>query len=116
MGRSHDPRPIQEGRRLCTDTAITTAQDGTEALAEYARLGNVMDIVLTHWMMPYMDGAATIRALQKLNPEVRVVVCSGLHASGSAPEFSELPIAGFLPKPYTAQKLLITLHEVLQRS
>jgi PAS domain S-box-containing protein len=94
---------------------VTTAQDGTEALAEYARLGNVMDIVLTDWMMPYMDGAATIRALQKLNPEVRVVVVSGLHASGNAPEFSGLPVAGFLPKPYTAQKLLTTLHEVLQQ-
>ncbi len=93
---------------------VTTAQDGTEALAEYARLGNVMDIVLTDWMMPYMDGAATIRALQKLNPEVRVVVCSGLHASGNAPEFSGLPVAGFLPKPYTAQRLLTTLREVLQ--
>ncbi len=94
---------------------VTTAQDGTEALAEYARLGNVMDLVLTDWMMPYMDGAATIRALQKLDPEVRVVVCSGLHTSSNAPEFSGLTVAAFLPKPYTAQKLLTTLQEVLQQ-
>ena len=51
-----------------------------------------------------MDGAATIRALHKLNPNVQVVVSSGLHASGNPAEVTGLIVQGFLPKPYTAEK------------
>lgn len=61
-----------------------------------------------------MDGAATIRALHKLNPDLRVVVCSGLHASGNPAEMAGLIVQGFLPKPYTAEKLLTTLRGALQ--
>src|SRR5205085_12229510 len=50
---------------------VLTASDGTEAIAIYAQNKDTIQVVLTDMMMPYLDGAATIRALQKVNPQVR---------------------------------------------
>ena len=114
-----DEAAVLEVTRTTLEThgyRVTAARDGTEALACYARLGQDMQIVLTDWMMPYMDGAATVRALQKLNPEVRVIVCSGLHATSDPAELAGLTVQGFLRKPYTAEALLTTLHDALHRA
>ena len=41
-------------------------------------------IVLTDMMMPVMDGAATIQALLRINPAVKIIAASGLTANGGA--------------------------------
>ena len=69
--------------------------------------------MLTDMMMPYMDGIATIRALQKLNPHVKIIASSGLTENARALEASNAGVKTFLSKPYTAGKLLKTLEEVL---
>ena len=35
-------------------------------------------LVLTDMMMPSMDGSNTIRTLQKLNPQLKIIAISGL--------------------------------------
>ena len=36
--------------------------------------------MLTDMVMPFMDGPATIRALLRMNPNVRIIAASGLRA------------------------------------
>jgi CheY-like chemotaxis protein len=64
-------------------------------------------------MMPFMDGAATIRALTKMDPNVRIIASSGLSENGRALENKQPNVKAFLLKPYTADKLLNTLAEIL---
>jgi PAS domain S-box-containing protein len=92
---------------------VLTASDGTEAVALYAEHKNEIAVVLTDMLMPYMDGSATIRALHKMNPEVKIIAASGLtaHKGGDA---SLEGIKIFLSKPYTAEKLLKALADVLK--
>jgi PAS domain S-box-containing protein len=92
---------------------VLTASDGTEALALYAQQGHEIKAVLTDMMMPYLDGPATIRALQKLNPNVKIIASSGLADNGKAVEAADLGIRHFLAKPYTADRLLKLLIEIL---
>ncbi|MBS1809812.1 MAG: PAS domain S-box protein [Acidobacteria bacterium] len=92
---------------------VLTASDGTEALALYAQHGDKIKVVLTDMMMPYLDGPATIRALQKFNPNVKIIASSGLADNGKAVEATDLGVRLFLPKPYTADKLLKLLAEIL---
>jgi len=92
---------------------VLTASDGTEALAVYAQHKDEIKVVVTDVMMPYMDGPATIRALRKMNPRVKVVVSSGLDANGRAVESGGIGVQGFLAKPYTAERLLKMLSEIL---
>jgi two-component system, cell cycle sensor histidine kinase and response regulator CckA len=63
--------------------------------------------------MPFMDGPATIRALRKMNPQVRVIAASGLAVGDKAAEAAAVGVEAFLAKPYTAEKLLKTLAEIL---
>lgn len=89
-----------------------SASDGTEALAVYAQRRKEIDLVLTDMAMPYMDGAATIRALRKLNPELKIIAASGL-TDQQRDNVKELGTNAFLIKPYTAEALLKTVASVL---
>jgi two-component system, cell cycle sensor histidine kinase and response regulator CckA len=70
-------------------------------------------VVLVDLMMPFMDGTATIRALQKLNPGTRFLAISGLMDPARIAQLSELPNVAFLAKPFTTEQVLTMLHSVL---
>ena len=94
---------------------VLTATDGTDALAQYAEHRDRIALVVTDMMMPFMDGAATIRALRRLNPELKIIAASGLTTNEQSADLQTLGINASLAKPYTAEKLLTTLADVLQK-
>ncbi|HEU4711749.1 MAG TPA: PAS domain S-box protein [Pyrinomonadaceae bacterium] len=106
-------REITRGTLEAFGYRVLTASDGTEALALYADKKNEIAVVLTDMVMPFMDGQATIRALQRMSPQVRIIAASGLGAGQKAGEGALEGVAVFLNKPYTAEKLLKTLAQVL---
>jgi two-component system cell cycle sensor histidine kinase/response regulator CckA len=106
-------REITKGTLETFGYKVLTAGDGTEAVALYAENKNEIKVVLTDMMMPFMDGPATIRALQKLNPQVKIIAASGLAANEKAAEAASAGVRTFLPKPYTAEKLLTALAQIL---
>jgi two-component system cell cycle sensor histidine kinase/response regulator CckA len=111
-----DEESIREITRGTLETfgyTVLTASDGTEALALYADKKNEIAVVVTDMVMPFMDGPATIRALQRMNPKVRIIAASGLGTGQRAGEGSLEGVTVFLNKPYTAERLLKTLAEVL---
>lgn len=89
---------------------VTTAADGAEALAVYAAQQDNIALVITDIVLPYMDGTAIIRVLQKMNPGLKIIAVSGLKQNGG--NISKDGVT-FLGKPYTSEKLLGTIHEVL---
>ncbi len=88
-----------------------TAADGTEALAIFTQQEKV-DLVITDMAMPFMDGAATTRALRKINPDQKIIGSSGL-MSPQETKNRELSVDGFLAKPFTNEKLLTLVADVL---
>lgn len=114
-----DEESIREITRGTLETfgyRVLKASDGTEAVALYAEHRNEIAVVLTDMLMPFMDGPATIRALQKMNSQVKIIAASGLTAGHKAGEASLEGVKIFLSKPYTAEKLLKALAEVLKPS
>ncbi len=89
-----------------------TANDGIEAIALYAEHRDRISIVLTDIVMPAMDGLTTIRTLQKINPQVKIIAVSGLVSNDKINAVTEIGIKAFLSKPYTAKQLLQTIGEV----
>jgi PAS domain S-box-containing protein len=92
------------------------ANDGIEALSLYLQHKDEVRLVVLDMIMPYMDGPATIRALEKMNPEVKVLAVSGSTEKFKAAEAAARKPIRFLPKPYTTDKLLRTLDEVLHEA
>ncbi|HWQ96147.1 MAG TPA: PAS domain S-box protein [Candidatus Methylomirabilis sp.] len=91
---------------------VLAASDGAQAVAEYAENMGTIKVILMDMMMPVMDGFSSIRAIRKINPEVKIIVVSGLSEKEKLKNVADYTNA-FLPKPYTAEKLLKTMHEIL---
>lgn len=91
---------------------VLTASDGIEAIALYAEHRTQISLVLVDMLMPAMDGITTIRTLQKINPQIKIIATSGLASKQHLGQTVDIKI-NFLPKPYTAQDLLQTINKVL---
>ncbi|PAW88820.1 MAG: hypothetical protein B9S33_04095 [Pedosphaera sp. Tous-C6FEB] len=97
---------------------VLTASDGSEGLALFMRHRDEIKLVLTDIVMPVMDGAALIGALNKLEVRIPFLAVSGLverekvMVSTAAPGVS----VEFLAKPFSPEALLTLVRELLQRS
>ncbi|APF17294.1 multi-sensor hybrid histidine kinase [Caldithrix abyssi DSM 13497] len=89
---------------------VLTASDGAQGVAIFAQQKNKTDLVLTDISMPYMDGHSAIRSILKINPDVDIIAMSGLEHDVKVD--INRPIK-MLNKPFTSQKLLKTMKEVL---
>lgn len=94
---------------------VITATDGADAIAVYSQQREEIALVLTDLAMPQMDGASEIRVLRRINPELKIIAASGLMNNEQTAELQALKVNDFLSKPYTAEKLLTTLSEVLSK-
>ncbi|MBW4688022.1 MAG: PAS domain S-box protein [Komarekiella atlantica HA4396-MV6] len=91
-----------------------TASNGIEAIALYAQHKHKINTVLMDMMMPEMDGITAIRTLQKMNPQVQIIACSGLHSTEFFTQATDPDVQVFLSKPYTTRELLTSLHQILR--
>ena len=91
-----------------------TAGNGIEALALYTERGSEIDLVATDLNMPGMGGIDTVTAIQKLNPQARIIIITGSELLTKTPPAKEVNIAGVLKKPFDAPLLLKTLHQILR--
>ena len=92
---------------------VMIAVDGAEAVGMYAQYKEDIRVVITDMMMPVMDGGATIRAMRKINGDVRIIASSGYMENVRVSEYVESGVDAFLHKPYTAETLLETIYKVL---
>ena len=92
---------------------VITANDGTEAVAAFATQKRKVHAVMVDLMMPFMDGIATIRALQKMQPTTKIIGISGLMDQARIGQLNEIGGVCFLAKPFTTEQILAMLAKVL---
>jgi two-component system, cell cycle sensor histidine kinase and response regulator CckA len=112
-----DEAPVREVTKASLETfnyRVLTARDGVEAIAIYAQNQADIRLVIVDMMMPSMDGPTTIRTLQNINPQVKVIAVSGLLYNYEPMPVAHFGIQSFLPKPYTIEELLKTVHQTLK--
>ena len=85
---------------------VILARDGFEALKIYQQIGNQIGLIILDFFLPIMDGDAVFDELRALNPEVVVVLSSGFAEQSKLGAMLAQGLKGFIPKPYTAEKLL----------
>jgi two-component system, cell cycle sensor histidine kinase and response regulator CckA len=109
-----DEAQIRETLRITLEYynyQVITAKNGIEAIAIYTDRQRSIDCILMDIKMPSMDGMSAIPIITQLNPQVKIIVFSGTATGESLASLSN--IQAFLPKPYTAEALLETLHRIL---
>jgi two-component system, cell cycle sensor histidine kinase and response regulator CckA len=99
-------RKITQSTLEACNYKVLTASDGREAVAIYTKHKQDISIILLDMMMPLMDGEKAIRALKNINPQVKIIVISGLVFSHKATQVREMGVEAFLSKPCTASELL----------
>ncbi|MGL4619017.1 MAG: response regulator, partial [Chroococcidiopsis sp.] len=111
-----DEAGVREATKTSLETfnyKVVTASDGIEAIATYAEHRDRIDLILIDMLMPAMDGITTIRTIQKLNPQTKIIATSGLAAQDKFHGMTDVEVKAFLAKPYTAQELLQTIQQAL---
>ena len=95
------------------DYRVILARDGFEALKIYQQIGKQIALVILDFFLPVMDGDAVFDELRLLNPEVVVVLSSGFAEQSKLGNMLALGLKGFIPKPYTSEKLLAQVRSTI---
>jgi signal transduction histidine kinase len=93
---------------------VVTARDGHEAVEVYRNSAQRPDLVLLDLVMPRMGGRECLRALQRFDPSVRVLLSSGWPGDEQERGAPLDGAAGFLPKPYQLAVLASAVARALQ--
>ncbi len=92
---------------------VILAKDGIEALKIYQRVGSHIGLVVLDFFLPIMEGDAVFDELRALNPNVNVVLSSGFAEQSKIGAMLAQGLRGFIPKPYTREKLLSQVRSTL---
>jgi two-component system, cell cycle sensor histidine kinase and response regulator CckA len=90
---------------------VLTANNGIDAIAQYAQHQDEISLVLMDMMMPEMGGEKAIQTLRSMNPQVKIIASSGIESNKEVA--AAVGAKAFLSKPFTSDDLLNTLHRVL---
>jgi CheY-like chemotaxis protein len=93
---------------------VILAKDGFEALKIYQQIGKQIGLVILDFFLPVMDGDAVFDELRMLNPQVAVVLSSGFAEQSKLGNMLAQGLKGFIPKPYTREKLLEQVRSTLE--
>jgi signal transduction histidine kinase/ActR/RegA family two-component response regulator len=111
-----DDRAIRRFAEIALDNLgydVTTATNGKEAVSIFEKDWQEIDAVLLDISMPEMDGPAAFYAMRKINPEVKVILCTGYDTTSKAQKFLAEGVKAFLEKPYARAEMAEKLAHVL---
>jgi CheY-like chemotaxis protein len=96
---------------------VLLAANGSKALATYMAHQSEIAVLITDKMMPVMDGIATAKALRLINPTLPIITTGlGAQPGRNGCNGSNSRLDHFLSKPYTAETLLNSIHEILAKN
>ena len=93
---------------------VAVAVDGVDGLARFCESPDDFSLVLLDLTMPNLGGAATMAELQRLAPDVRVLLTSGYREREVATHFVGMEPAGFVQKPFRAEELYSAVTRALR--
>jgi PAS domain S-box-containing protein len=95
---------------------VHEAGDGESGLERHRERKADIDLVILDLNMPGMGGQRCLEAIKKENPNLPVLIASGLAPSGEAKRILDALAQGFVGKPYLLEDLLQVVRDTLDRS
>ena len=102
-------------KRMLTDAGyrVVTSAEPFQALEIFKQLKDQVDLVILDFTLPIMDGSEVFDALREIKPKVAVMLSSGFAEQDKVRAMLSQGLRGFLPKPYTQEKLLSQVRSTL---
>jgi len=94
---------------------VVGAESGSAALDLFRAQPSGFACVILDLTMPEMGGAAVFEEIQRIRPEVPVILASGFSESAALQDFGAARPAGFLQKPFRLETLVAAIESVLAR-
>ena len=110
-----DEEPIRNLAKTILESSgfpVLTAGNGDQALELFRERATDIHTVLLDVVMPGRNAAEVLEAMQSINTEVRVIVCSGYNETEAAGRLGGNTPAGFLRKPYDPKGLVARIKEL----
>jgi CheY-like chemotaxis protein len=103
-------------KNMLTDAGyrVVAAMDPFLALEIYKQLKDQVDLVILDYTLPIMDGSEVFAALRGIKSSVAVMLSSGFAEQDKVRAMLSQGLRGFLPKPYTEEKLLAQVRSTLE--
>ena len=92
------------------------AESGEAGLELYRNRRDQIQLALVDMMMPGMDGAATVAELRQLEPQLPIIVVSGMLENDQVGAAGVIANVDLLRKPITAEALLTKIADTLAKS
>jgi PAS domain S-box-containing protein len=94
---------------------VLTAKGGKEALQILQQSKQKIDMVILDMIMPDMSGSDTYNGLMEINPNLKVLLCSGYSVDGQATEILDRGCEGFIQKPFNLRNLSTKVRETFEK-
>jgi signal transduction histidine kinase/CheY-like chemotaxis protein len=88
--------------------------DGEEALAVFERDPEGVDLVITDYSMPGMNGDRLARKMLARRPTLPVILCTGYSQSFSEQDAAKLGIREYLKKPVSLRDVAVAIRKYLR--
>ncbi len=110
-----EPSIRESATMMLEDAGFQTlvAEDGQEGVDLFQAHHQEIQAVLLDMTMPRMDGRACYDAMRQIDPEARILLSSGYSEQESIAQFDDGGLAGFIQKPYTPDRLIAAIKQVL---
>ncbi|HDP81002.1 MAG TPA: PAS domain S-box protein, partial [Spirochaetes bacterium] len=92
---------------------VLTAESGEEGLRLFREDPKKVNGVLLDLSMPEMSGMEVFISMKETDPDVKVLLASGLMEDDEVKKALALGVKGFLQKPYSAEELSVKMKEVI---
>ena len=94
---------------------VSSAADGTEAVADITRNPSKYGLVISDLQLPGIDGLGVLKAAKAANPTVAVIIVTGYASVDSAVRAVRLGAYDYLTKPFTLGQIDVIVRRAAER-
>ncbi len=95
---------------------VLEARSGTEAVELFKEKGPGIALIILDMIMPGLSGRETFDRIRAIDPDARIILCSGYSLDGQAQAIMDKGCAAFLQKPFDVALLSHKIREVLKKT
>ena len=92
---------------------VIKAHSGYEGLQLFEENKSKIDLIISDFEMPKMNGKEVMNKLRKIDPQIKVMLSSGALTDEDEKEVRNEGFNGFLKKPYNMNTLCMKMTEII---